>query len=62
MFTGEADTDIRCMADTLDGLCERAWFHHIPRLMLLTNFSNLYGIHPRLVMDWSDQYIDGRSG
>ena len=60
MFTGEADTDMRCMADTLDGLRERAWVHHIPRLMLLSNFSNLYGIHPRWVMDWmSDQYIDG---
>ncbi|MEQ8839382.1 MAG: cryptochrome/photolyase family protein [Acidimicrobiales bacterium] len=60
MFTGEADTEMRCVADVLDGLHERAWVHHIPRLMVLSNLSNLYGIHPRRVMDWmSDNYVDG---
>ncbi len=59
-FTGEATTDMACLADTLDGLRERAWVHHIPRLMVLSNFANLYGIHPRRLMDWMlDQYIDG---
>jgi deoxyribodipyrimidine photolyase-related protein len=59
-FTGEAETDMACIADTLDGLEKRAWVHHIPRLMVLSNFANLYGIHPRRLMDWMlDQYIDG---
>ncbi len=59
MFTGEASTDMACLADTFAGLDERAWVHHIPRLMLLSNMANLYGIHPRRVMDWmSDRYID----
>ena len=59
-FTGEADTEMRCLADTLDGLRQRAWVHHIPRLMVLSNLSNLYGIHPEKVMRWMwDTYIDG---
>ncbi len=60
MFTGEATTEMRCVADVLDGLRQRAWVHHIPRLMILSNLSNLYGIHPRKVMDWMwEQYVDG---
>lgn len=59
MFTGEAETDMACLSQTFNDLNERAWVHHIPRLMLLSNFANLYGIHPRRLMDWmSDQYID----
>jgi deoxyribodipyrimidine photolyase-related protein len=28
--------------------------------MVLSNFANLYGIHPRRLMDWMlDQYVDG---
>ncbi len=60
MFTGEADTDLVCLAETVGALDERAWVHHIPRLMVLSNFANLYGINPRQVMDWmAARYIDG---
>ncbi len=59
MYTGEARTDMACMADAFAGLDQRAWVHHIPRLMLLSNMANLYGIAPRRVMEWmSDRYID----
>ncbi len=59
-FTGEAETAMACVSDTLDGLRRRAWVHHIPRLMVLSNFANLYGIHPRRLMNWMlSQYIDG---
>ncbi len=59
-FTGDAGTEMRCLADVLDGLTRRAWVHHIARLMVLSNLSNLYGIHPRRVMQWMwDTYIDG---
>ncbi len=60
MFTGEATTDMACLAHTFDGLRQRAWVHHIPRLMLLSNFANLYGIHPKRLLRWMwDTYIDG---
>ncbi len=59
-FTGDARTDMACLADTLDGLRARAWVHHIPRLMILSNLANLYGVEPRRLMDWMlGQYIDG---
>lgn len=58
-FKGETGTDMACVADTLGGLHERAWVHHIPRLMVLSNLANLYGIAPRRVMHWMwDNYID----
>ncbi len=59
-FTGEARTDMRCVQVTLDGLEERGWVHHIQRLMILSNFANLYGIHPAYVRDWMrERYVDG---
>ncbi|MGK2930204.1 MAG: cryptochrome/photolyase family protein, partial [Acidimicrobiales bacterium] len=59
MYTGDATTDMACMADTFGGLHDRAWVHHIPRLMLLSNLANLLGVDPRHVLDWmSDTYID----
>jgi deoxyribodipyrimidine photolyase-related protein len=59
-WTGDAATSLRCLAVTLDGLHERGWVHHIQRLMVLSNFANLYGIDPRRVRDWMrEQYVDG---
>jgi deoxyribodipyrimidine photolyase-related protein len=59
-FTGEAGTEMRCLAETLYGLEQRAWIHHIPRLMVLSNLANLYGTEPRVVMAWMlARYIDG---
>ncbi len=59
-FTGEATTQMRCVADVIEGLQERAYVHHIQRLMILSNFANLYGIQPKALMDWMWQnYIDG---
>jgi deoxyribodipyrimidine photolyase-related protein len=58
-FTGDAATHMHCLGDVLDGLDERAWIHHIPRLMVLSNLSNLMGLEPQAVMAWmSDRYID----
>jgi deoxyribodipyrimidine photolyase-related protein len=60
MMRGEARTDMRCVQTVLDRLDERAYLHHIERLMVLSNFANLYGIEPRAVMQWMwDSYIDG---
>lgn len=59
-WLGEADTSINCLAVTLDGLEERAWVHHIQRLMILSNFANLFGMEPTVVKDWMrERYIDG---
>ncbi len=59
-FTGEATTAMRCVQVTLDGLEERGWIHHIQRLMILSNFANLYGVHPAYLRDWMrERYVDG---
>ena len=59
-WDGEAKTDMACLADVLQGLEDRAWVHHIPRLMVLSNFANLYGIQPSEVQRWMrERYIDG---
>ena len=55
-WTGEAPTEMRCLATTLASLDARAWVHHIPRLMILSGFANLYGIHPRRLMEWMSDY------
>ncbi len=60
MFTGDATTEMACLADTFESLRKRAWVHHIPRLMLLSNFANLYGIQPKPLMRWMwNTYVDG---
>ncbi len=60
MMRGDARTDMRCLQTVLDRLDERAYAHHIERLMVLSNFANLYGIEPRAVMQWMwNNYIDG---
>jgi deoxyribodipyrimidine photolyase-related protein len=59
-FTFEASTELACLAAALDGLEQRAWIHHIQRLMVLSNIANLVGISPTEVRDWMRaMYIDG---
>lgn len=59
-WTGEASTRMSCLADVLEALDERAWVHHIPRLMVLSNFANLYGIEPSRLRAWMrHRYVDG---
>ena len=56
----EAPSTLRCLSVALEGLDERAWVHHIQRLMVLSNFANLYGIEPARVRDWMRAwYVDG---
>lgn len=58
-FTG-ASTDMACVAHTLAQLDERAWLHHIERLMILGNLSLTSGAQPRAVVDWMwKSFVDG---
>jgi len=59
-WNGEARTDLRCLQAAIDGLDARGYVHHIQRLMILSNFANLYGIRPQTVRRWMrERYIDG---
>jgi deoxyribodipyrimidine photolyase-related protein len=52
MFTDAAATKMRCMSRVLNDIHERAWVHHIPRLMILGNFALTSGIHPWQFTEW----------
>ncbi|MFN4242581.1 MAG: cryptochrome/photolyase family protein [Tepidisphaerales bacterium] len=51
-FFWDARTDMNCLRQTLGGLLERAYTHHIQRLMVLCNFATLAGLSPQAVNDW----------
>lgn len=58
-FTG-APTDMACVAHTVERLDERAWLHHIERLMILGNLSLTAGVRPQSVVEWMwKSFVDG---
>ncbi len=59
-FTGDATTEMACVANTLESLHDRAYAHHIERLMVLGNLALSTGIDPRAMTDWmTGSFIDG---
>lgn len=58
-FTG-APTDLACVAHTIAAVDERAWAHHIERLMVLGNLALTSGVRPDRMVDWMwKSFIDG---
>jgi deoxyribodipyrimidine photolyase-related protein len=47
-----ADSGMACIDDIAGGVIEHGWSHHIPRLMVLSNFSNLTQTNPFLLYQW----------
>ncbi|HET9692050.1 MAG TPA: cryptochrome/photolyase family protein, partial [Acidimicrobiales bacterium] len=59
-FVGSASTRMRCLDVALQGIEERAWVHHIQRLMVLANLCLLAGVEPLEVVDWMwHSFVDG---
>lgn len=53
-------TRMRCVARTLEGVRERAWVHHIERLMVLGNLALLTGVRPVELVEWMwASFVDG---
>lgn len=46
------ETNMKCMEECLKPVIDEAWSHHIPRLMVLSNFSNLTESDPRELNRW----------
>ena len=40
-------TQMRCVAEVVDGIEQRAWVHHIQRLVVLGNLAMLAGVSPQ---------------
>lgn len=58
-FFWTAETDLRCLRETLREVLEHGFNHHIQRLMVLGNFCLLAGIRPDEVLRWfSAMYLD----
>ena len=56
-WTGE--TRMACLSHTIGQTLDRAYAHHIQRLMITGNFALLAGVHPDAVDDWYlGVYID----
>ncbi|MEO1085314.1 MAG: cryptochrome/photolyase family protein, partial [Acidobacteriota bacterium] len=55
-----AETDMACMADSLDQVLENGYGHHIQRLMVTGNFALMSGVDPKAISDWYlGMYVDG---
>lgn len=51
-FYWSAETDMRCIARTVEQTRDEAYAHHIQRLMVTGNFALLAGIDPHQVHEW----------
>ena len=53
-------TDMACVSHTVQAIDDRAWVHHIERLMVLGNLSLTAGVRPRALVDWMwKSFVDG---
>ena len=59
LFKDPAATQMNCMKETISDINERAWVHHIPRLMLLSNLALVTGTNPQEFLEWMREvFID----
>jgi len=59
LFTDPNATQMNCIKQTVTDINDRAWVHHIPRLMLLSNLALITGTNPQAFLDWMREvFID----
>jgi deoxyribodipyrimidine photolyase-related protein len=59
LFSDPNATQMNCIKQTVTDINERAWVHHIPRLMLLSNLALITGTNPQAFLDWMREvFID----
>jgi len=59
LFADSTRTDMNCVKTVVADVEERAWAHHIPRLMVLSNLALVTGVNPQEFLDWMrEQFID----
>lgn len=53
------DTEMNCLSQCIKGVVNRAYSHHIQRLMIICNFATLAALSPQAVNDWFySMYVD----
>ena len=59
LFSDPDKTQMNCIKETVTDIQNRAWVHHIPRLMLLSNLALVTGTNPQAFLDWMREvFID----
>ena len=59
LFSDPGKTDMNCIKQTVTDIENRAWVHHIPRLMLLSNLALITGTNPQEFLEWMREvFID----
>jgi deoxyribodipyrimidine photolyase-related protein len=59
LFSDPSKTSMNCIKQSVTDINERAWVHHIPRLMLLSNLALVTGTNPQEFLDWMREvFID----
>ncbi len=59
LFHEPERTEMNCLREIVSSIKARAWVHHIPRLMVLSNIALLTGVEPEQFLDWmSEVFID----
>jgi deoxyribodipyrimidine photolyase-related protein len=59
VFTDSTKTKMECVRSVVADVEKRAWVHHIPRLMVLSNLALITGTNPQQFLDWMrEQFID----
>ncbi len=54
-----AKTGFNCLDEVVSSVMDEGWTHHIPRLMVLSNFASLLDINPRELTTWfHEAFID----
>jgi deoxyribodipyrimidine photolyase-related protein len=59
LFEDSKKTQMNCVKTIISDIEERAWVHHIPRLMVLSNLALITGTNPQQFLDWMREvFID----
>ena len=59
LYTDSSKTKMNCVKSVVADVEARAWTHHIPRLMVLSNLALTTGVNPQEFLNWMrEQFID----
>jgi deoxyribodipyrimidine photolyase-related protein len=59
LFNDSTKTKMNCVGSVVSDVEKRAWVHHIPRLMILSNLALLTSTNPQQFLDWMrENFID----
>ena len=59
LYEDSTKTQMNCVKEIVSDINERAWVHHIPRLMVLSNLALLTGTNPQEFLQWMrEKFID----